>query len=306
MAHDLGEGAGRPRSWACLDIAAFEANIRQARSRAPGGRLLVVMKGDAYGHGAIHLAAPTVQAGAAMIGVGDSSEALELRAAGITAPILILGDLVPSEMSAVVREGITPTVHSGGRLEQLEQEAARQEKIVPVHLKADTGMGRLGMLPSRLPAVARRARRARDSAHVELTGLMTHLAGHGMQGRAANAAQTKLFKQLVDALAADGIRPREIHYRSSTALNDLGAEAGSFDSMARAGALLYGFSPDNARKPPVGYRPVRERTWPRGRGSRFAASAQPNHPDRPRSHRIPSTRASPGQRSLRESVADRR
>lgn len=249
-----GEGTGRPRSWAILDLAALRANVEQARRSCPRGRLLAVLKADAYGHGAVNVAPAAVEAGAGLLGVGDSGEALELRRAGVQAPLLVLGDLVPSEIPHIVREGIIPVVHSGGRLAQLEREAARQGRVLPVHLKVDTGMGRLGMQPGKLPELARRAV---ASPHLELDGLMSHLAGHGPRGLAPNRCQLQLFAGLVADLARSGIRIPNVHLRNSTGILEAG---GPFpgETLARTGALLLGFSPGDDLHPPAGYQPVME------------------------------------------------
>lgn len=246
-----GGARGRPRTWAEIDGEAFAANVESARARSPGGRLLAVLKANAYGHGAVHLAPLARAAGACMLGVGDSTEALELRAAGVDAPILVLGALVPSEIAAVVEADVTPVLHSEGRLRDLEDEARRQGRRVPVHLKVDSGMGRLGVQPSRLLPVALRAQ---ASPHLEVQGIMSHLAGAGEAEQDANRAQARAFSRMVAALAARGIRPRDVHLRNSAGLRDEGVEA-SGETLARAGALLYGFASEGGVRP-RGFAPV--------------------------------------------------
>jgi alanine racemase len=228
---------GRPRVWAEIDVGTFQANLRRARSLAPRGRVIAVLKADAYGHGAVALAAASLEAGAVALAVGDSTEALRLRRAGFAAPILVLGALAESEIASVVAEGILPVINSEGRCVALEAEARRQGRRLPVHLKVDTGMGRFGVLPSRAPALARRIH---ESPHLSLEGLMSHLAGP--VGSAANAAQARLFEDVVLTLAAEGLRPPEIHLRNTSGLLDP-APARPFETAARVGAGLYGFAP---------------------------------------------------------------
>lgn len=245
------DASSHPRSWAEIDRSAFLANVECCRSLAPGGRLLAVLKADAYGHGAPALARAASTGGVAGIGVGDSTEALELRAAGITVPILVLGALVAGEIPEVVRHGIVPVVHSLGRLRELESEARRQGRVLPVHLKVDTGMGRLGMLPSRVRDVARRIR---SSPGLALLGLMSHLAGHGEAGAAGNRAQAEAFRTMIEDLRGEGLLPPDVHLRSSAGLLDRDLVVPG-ETLGRAGALLFGFDPAGQRRP-EGLRPV--------------------------------------------------
>lgn len=250
-ASDSARTATRPRSWAEIDGAALAGNLAWLKARAPGGQVLTVLKADAYGHGSQNVARIVERAGATMIGVGDSTEALELRAAGISAPILILGSIVPLEIPAVIQAGIVPVVHSRRRVDDLEAEAARQSRTVSVHLKVDTGMGRLGLRPSSTLEVARRIR---GSPHLRLQGLMSHLAHGGADGHQANSEQMRLFASLIRELRAEDLLPPFVHVRNSAGIFDPDlADAG--ETMVRAGAALYGFSP--SRDPlPVGLRPV--------------------------------------------------
>ena len=107
-----------------------------------------MVKADAYGHGAVPVARTVLQHGASMLGVGDSTEALELRNAGIEAPILILGSIVDGEMEQVIAHRITPCLHSARKAVALAAMAEAMDRTLTVHLKVDTGMGRLGVMPS--------------------------------------------------------------------------------------------------------------------------------------------------------------
>ncbi len=241
--------SARPRAWARIDLDAFAANFRVAASRAPAGRLLVVLKADGYGHSASILARAALSAGAAMMGVGDSGEALELRRAGIRGPILILGALAPGEIPDIVAADITPVVHSGGRIAALEHEAARQGKSVGVHLKVDTGMGRLGALPAKAVELAERLT---HSHWLRFDGLMSHLARH--EGDPANQEQAQGLAGLMAELGRRGLVPREVHLRNSAGLLDEGLVVPG-ETMARAGAMVLGFS-GPGRKRPASLAPV--------------------------------------------------
>ena len=211
---------------------------------------MAVLKADAYGHGASILAPVAQEAGVVSLGVGDSTEALELRRAGVRTPILVLGALVPSEIPFVVASGITPVIHSTGRLAELEEEARRQGRVLSVHLKVDTGMARLGMGAGKVPGAARVIAR---SPRLRLEGLMSHLAGSGPEGRTHNREQVRCFTRLLEDLSRDGLRPPQVHLRNSAGLLD-GQLRVPGETLARAGAALYGFMPDGPPTPEL--RPV--------------------------------------------------
>src|SRR5262245_44194139 len=117
----------KPRAWAEIDLGAVSHNLHVLRSVVrPTTGILLVVKADAYGHGAVNIARQAVQDGVAALGVGDSQEALELRAAGIEAPILILGSIVPGEVERVIEHDISVCVHSFDRIRSLSREAVRQ------------------------------------------------------------------------------------------------------------------------------------------------------------------------------------
>lgn len=223
------------RTWADIDLDALSANLALVKACAgPGVDVMLVLKADAYGHGAVPVAWHLLRQGVACLGVGDSSEALELRAAGITAPILILGAVVAGEMEDVIRGGILVTVHSGDRVRALRSAAERSQSRVGVHLKVDTGMGRLGCKPERALGIAREVRRSR---RLELLGLATHLAAVGANGTEGTERQLERFRRTVAALEKEGVRPRWRHAYASTAL--LAGLPPDFN-LVRPGMALFG------------------------------------------------------------------
>ena len=162
------------RVWAEIDLAALRHNVGVIRrALEPGARMLAVVKADAYGHGALPVAWTALQAGCEMVGVGDSTEALELREGGIAGPILILGAIVEEEIPRVVQHDISVTVHSADLLPLLDDEARRRGRRLRIHLKVDTGLARLGASPGRALDVARAVL---DRPNLELEGLSTHFA----------------------------------------------------------------------------------------------------------------------------------
>ncbi len=223
------------RTWAEIDLGALTHNHAVVRELSgPGVSTMLVLKANAYGHGAVPVAWHLGREGVACLGVGDSTEALELRAAGITAPILILGAIVPGELEDVVRGGILVTVHSGDRVRMLRKAAERSTGRVGVHLKVDTGMGRLGCQPKSAPAIAREIMRAR---RLELQGLCTHLAGTGPESRGDMERQVERFRRVLRALEKQGIAPA---WRHAYASHALAAGLPPEFNLVRPGLSIYG------------------------------------------------------------------
>ena len=227
------------RTWAEIDLGALERNLARVRRAAGDGTgVMLVLKADAYGHGAIPVAWRLNRSGIAYLGVGDSSEALELRRAGITTPILVLGAVVEGEIEDVIRGDIALTVHAGDRVRALRK-VVRSNGVqrVHLHLKVDTGMGRLGCAPERALGIAREIRRSRGLA---LDGIATHLASTTPDGGRPAELQLKRFRRVIDHLAAEGFKPRWRHaHASGGILSDLPS---SFN-LVRPGLAIYGVDP---------------------------------------------------------------
>ena len=171
----------RNRLWAEVDLDALKHNFAQIKKLlSPGTKIMAVVKANAYGHGAVPVAKALVGYGVDMLGVGDSSEALELRRADITAPILVLGALIEDEVPRVVHEGITPCIHSRDIARLLQDEAARQNVMLDVHVNVDTGMGRLGTSPRNAVEMLKEIA---GMPNLKMRGLMTHFSSAGAVSR---------------------------------------------------------------------------------------------------------------------------
>ncbi|MBO1030298.1 alanine racemase [Tessaracoccus sp. SD287] len=224
---------------ATIDLRAIGDNLRALRTRVdPGTALLAAVKGNAYGHGAVEVSRHLQRTGhAEMLGVATVPEAVELRAAGISLPILKLSHCLPDELDAAVAAGIELTVVDEATLR--EAAAAAGSGSVAVHLKLDSGMGRIG---APLEDGVRLARLARSLPGVRLTGVFTHLAtsdvadDHGFTAR-----QLDEFRRVVAAIQDEGGRLRWVHAANSGAL--LGHDLSGF-TLARPGIALYGYYPD--------------------------------------------------------------
>jgi alanine racemase len=199
----------------------------------------VPVKADAYGHGAAQIAQAALGAGASHLAAAAVSEGAELRAAGIGAPILLLSQALPEEAPEIVRHGLTPLVSDRDYVEVLAAAALAAGARCPVHLKIDTGMGRLGCSPDEAPGLA--AHIASKSSLIH-TGTATHLAAADSalpDDRAFTGEQLRRFRGAVDAIRAAGLDPGIIHAANSGGLL---LHPGSWLDMVRPGILLYGYN----------------------------------------------------------------
>ncbi|MDA1195031.1 MAG: alanine racemase [Planctomycetota bacterium] len=226
------------RTWADVDLSALEHNLGVVRTRVgPETDIMLVVKADGYGHGAVPVAWHLLSHGVTALGVGDSTEALELRAAGITAPIVILGAVVRGEMEDVARGDIHVTVHSGDRVRMMQRMLAGSSMSLGLHLKVDTGLGRLGCHPDRALGIARAIQRAR---RLRLEGISTHLAVVEKDGGALADQQLRRFRKVLRSLDEEGLLPPWRHVHGSGGL--LSTLPTAFN-MVRPGLAVYGIDP---------------------------------------------------------------
>ncbi len=167
------EPAVRP-AWLEIDLDAFRANVAYFRRLAgPQTQVCAVVKGNAYGHGAVPLSKAALESGATILAVAIGCEARELRDAGITAPILILGDCGCEDPAEILDAGAVPSVAMIESAEGFNAAAAAREVVADVHVKIDSGMGRWGV---RWDEIVPFAERFRELANVRLAGLFTHFS----------------------------------------------------------------------------------------------------------------------------------
>jgi alanine racemase len=241
---------GRGHAWAEVDLDVLAANLRALRTRVGASRRIIGMvKADAYGHGAVPVARRLEAEGVDMLGVALCEEGAALRAAGIRCPILVLGAADPAQLPLMSRDHLVPVAYSLPFLEAILREGARREHPLPFHLKIDTGMGRLGLLPSQLPAALERLAAGRE--HADMEGMLTHLACGDDPSDPHTAAQVERFAAALDQVRAAGWRPRLVHAANSGGV--LHCPASWFDAV-RPGLSLYGLDPSGA--PARDLRPV--------------------------------------------------
>lgn len=219
------------RAWAEINPAALSRNLARARALAPGARVMCVVKADAYGHGAAAVAAAL--AGADAFGVASLEEALALRAAGVTAPVVVLSGFFAAEQVAAMREERIDAVVHNRRQREILHAAGRNAARINVWLKVDSGMGRLGFAPAEVEG---ELHRLRATAGVGEVRLMTHFAaadGEAAAARDFTEAQLRAYRPLREL-------PAEHSLANSAALL---AWPASHADWVRPGVMLYGASP---------------------------------------------------------------
>ena len=219
-------------------LDALRHNLRVVRRAAKNAKVWPVLKADAYGHGAPAVARTLERAGADGFCVALFEEALELRDAGITAPILVMSGHYGTAHDEVLARGLVPVVHDLGQIEAFARAARARGATspTPVHVKIDTGMARLGIFPEDLPLLAETLL---DFPEVRVAGLMTHLACADARTTEETDEQLRIFDEASAHLAKLGVRPEVRHAANSAAL--LRGES-SLDAV-RPGIAIFGVSP---------------------------------------------------------------
>lgn len=232
-----------------IDLPALSHNFSSIRRYAGDRPVIAVVKADAYGHGAPEAARCLVEEGAAWLGVAFAPEAVELREAGIAAPIIVFFDPDPDTVFA---HGLTPVVFDLKKAEALSREAERRHRPLRIHVKVDTGMGRLGLLGDAAAGI----RAIANLPALEIEGVMSHFSDADLRDPSFALFQISRFRELKADLAAGGLTPRVFHVANSAAV--LSRPEAHFDAV-RPGLMLYGYSPlenDAAATHPVDLRPV--------------------------------------------------
>jgi alanine racemase len=238
--------------WAEIDLAAVRANVATFRELSRPAALLAVVKADGYGHGAVPVARAALEAGASALGVALVEEGIELRDAGVDAPILVLSEPVPDAAASVVAFGLTPVVYTLAGIDALAKAVADRgvRERLGVHLKVDTGMHRVGCSPGDAVELASQVV---DRPELELAGVCTHLAVADEPGNAYTGEQLAQFDAVLAELRARGIPTGVVH-----ACNTAGAIAwpAARRDLVRVGIGCYGIAPADALEGNVGLQPA--------------------------------------------------
>ncbi|HZH03255.1 MAG TPA: alanine racemase [Myxococcaceae bacterium] len=224
-----------------VSAAALRHNFAALRRLAGPAEVMPVVKADAYGHGAVAVARLLESEGTGWLVVFLVEEALELRDAGLRTRLLVLGGAYDGGWEEMVRQGITPVLFRPEHIDGLGAAARAAGRRVPAHVKLDTGLGRLGLLPEEVDAFLARAR---ANPEVELEGLCSHLAYGDGDAEPFSAAQWERFRQGHRRLQEAGFWPRIRHLSKSGGLVSLPqARDGEEFNAVRPGLMLYGLLP---------------------------------------------------------------
>ncbi|WP_302610245.1 alanine racemase [uncultured Mitsuokella sp.] len=238
-------------AWAEIDLKALRHNYGEIKKNIKNGaKLCAVVKADAYGHGALAVARVAVEAGASYLAVATLGEAIELREAGFTTPILLLGLVLPDEARDIVDYDVTQVICELPLAEAISKEAVRQNKTAKVHLKVETGMGRIGIRPEEIGALAAAVKKL---PNIEIEGMFSHFAMADCKDKTYTKGQLEKFEQALAEVKKAGVDLKLRHIAESAAILEI-PEA-HYD-MVRAGVIQYGMWPSEEVTHPIDLKPV--------------------------------------------------
>lgn len=226
---------------AVVDLNALTHNFRQVQARAAGRRVLAVVKAQAYGHGAVAVSRRLLELGADTLGVALVEEGRELREAGIQAPILVMGMVLPDQADEIVRLSLVPAISTRSVAQALAAAAARRNCEAVVHVKVDTGMGRIGIGAEQASLFVEEIV---SSGTLRVQGIMTHFADADLRDKQFASRQVQRFADLIADLEARGCSIPERHAANSAAVLDYPR---ALFTMVRPGLMLYGYDPLEGR-----------------------------------------------------------
>ncbi len=237
-------------TYAEIDLAAIRHNIRQIRDMVgPAVKLIAVVKANAYGHGAVKVSRAALEAGADCLAVAIPEEGAELRGAGLAVPIFILGLTPPDQAKLVVDYHLTATVATMDCIRALSHAARDSGRRCRIMLKADTGMGRIGIAPVQLEEFRQYIQ---ASPGVELVGLFTHLATADAADKAYADKQLAVFRTAVDRLAA---KTNLTYISAANSATTIDLPHGRFNTV-RPGIIIYGLPPSHEMHKSLDLRPA--------------------------------------------------
>lgn len=226
------------RSFAIIDLDKIRNNMLRIKQLVPKEtKIMAVIKADAYGHGAVEVG-KSLMSMVDYFGVADVEEALELREAGITLPILILGYSSPLEYGVLIEHDIAQTIYSLETATAFSKECERQNKIGKIHIALDTGMSRIGFKPE--PEEIEKVKKIKALPMIELEGMFTHFACADMKDKEYTYEQMRRYDEFVEELLKEGIDIPLKHTLNSAGIMEFNHH--SYD-MVRSGIITYGMYP---------------------------------------------------------------
>lgn len=227
------------RCWAEIDLTALEQNLLEIKASLPPRiRYVAVVKADAYGHGMTQTVSRLMQSGVDCFAVANLQEALQIQEIGSGWSILLLSPVLPEELKEVVAHRFIPTISDVSEMERFNAEAQRQNCQLPVHVKIDTGMGRLGIWHENAQDLLTAVQ---DASHLDLAGIYTHFARASSNDVAFTEKQRQRFLRILDTIPAERLSSLLIHADNSASLQSLAANS-PFNAV-RIGLLQFGAPP---------------------------------------------------------------
>jgi alanine racemase len=270
-------------TWAEIDLDAIAHNARELKQLVgEKTELMAVVKANAYGHGAVPVAEAALENGASRLAVHRTLEGVELRQAGITTPILIMGYTLPAQAETIVHWNLTPTVNTLEQAQALSAAALHQEKVLPIHVKVDTGLGRFGLLTDEVAGFVQAISKLPG---LILEGIYTHFALADASDKAYTLQQFGIYLGVVKRLEEVGFAIPIKHVAGSAAALDLPE---MHLDMVRCGITLYGLRPSNEVEPTIPLHPAmflksrvaRVRTLPAGSCISYGCTYTTSEPTR--------------------------
>ncbi len=241
---------GRP-TLCTIDLAALRWNLRQVRATVGAQvKILSMVKANAYGHGAPAVARALTEEGSDAFGVATLEEGVELRQAGIRSPILVVAGIYLEQLDQILANDLTPVVHELDGMQRLDAAVQNRGKTLDVHVKIDTGMGRIGFLADEMDGWLDELKKLKA---LRLQGIFSHFSTAENVAGDYTRAQLVTFSNLVQRLRAEGIAPPLVHLANSAATITLPA---AYFDMVRPGIMLYGIYPSAAMANQIELKPV--------------------------------------------------
>jgi alanine racemase len=239
-------------TWVEIDLGAIRSNV-SFFCRLTGVRVMAIVKANAYGHGAVPVAHAALEGGAIWLAVARVEEALELRRAGLECPLLLLGLTPPGRYEEAIANQLSITIWEVSQVDGISRAAQRLGVPARVHLKVDTGMSRLGVLPEQALALSRVIA---STPRIIYEGLFTHFARADEADPSSADRQEERFRQAIAGLESQGVLPPVVHAANSAAIL---SRPGAWFNLVRLGISMYGLHPSAERLNPPQVRPAL--TW---------------------------------------------
>ncbi len=224
-------------TWVQIDLNAIRKNFAQVKKLiGPKTKIMAAVKADAYGHGLIPVSCLLQKEKADYFGVASIDEGMRLRESGIKAPILVLGAILPAEIKGVLKYNLAQSVPSWELARQIDNQAKKENKKVKVHLKIDTGMGRLGVWHEEAVHFVKKVNKLK---HIYLEGIFTHFPSAD-EDKAFTRRQIEHFEKLFKEIEEAGIKIPYRHAANSIGIIEF---KNSHFNLVRPGLMLYGLYP---------------------------------------------------------------